>query len=78
MLSVYLFDQRQGKRIEAWPDALHDLGASQVLWLDLLDPSETEECEVREALGLNELDIVGEGHETPGLDPNAPSADLQL
>jgi magnesium transporter len=68
MLSAYLFDQRQGKRIEAWTDALRDLGASQVLWLDLLDASESEEREVREALGLNDLDIVGDGQEKPALD----------
>ena len=68
MLSAYLFDQRQGKSIEAWTDALHDLGASQVLWLDLLDASENEERQVREALGLNDLDIAGEGQEKPALD----------
>jgi magnesium transporter len=68
LLNAYLFDQRQGKQIEAWTYALHDLDASQVLWLDLLDPSENEECEVREALGLDGLDIVSEGHERPALD----------
>src|SRR2546425_6580649 len=55
MLSAYLFDQRQGKRIEVWADVLHGLGQNQVLWLDLLEPSAEEEREVREALGLDEL-----------------------
>ena len=49
MLNAYLFDQRQGKRIEKWADTLHTLGASQVLWLDLLEPSVEEEREVRRA-----------------------------
>src|SRR2546422_9798051 len=56
MLSAYLFDQRQGKRIEAWADVLHDLDQNEVLWLDLLEPSAEEEREVREALSLDELE----------------------
>jgi magnesium transporter len=56
MLRAYLFDQRQGKRIEAWADALHNLGESQVLWLDLVEPSAEEAREVGEALGLDNVE----------------------
>jgi hypothetical protein len=55
VLSAYLFDQRQGQRITAWTDALHGLAGSQVLWLDLLDASDSEEREVRTALGLEDI-----------------------
>jgi hypothetical protein len=30
-LDAYLFDQHQGKKIEAWADALHDLDESKML-----------------------------------------------
>jgi Mg2+ and Co2+ transporter CorA len=53
MLSAYLFDERQGKRIDAWADALDDLRESQLLWLDLVEPSSEERHEVEETLGLN-------------------------
>ena len=56
MLSAYLFDQRQGRRIDAWTDALHTVGESQVLWLDLLEPSAEEEREVGEAIGLGDVE----------------------
>jgi magnesium transporter len=56
MLDAYLFDQRQGKRIEAWADLLHNLSESQVLWLDLREPSAEEVREVGEALGLDGLE----------------------
>ena len=39
-----------------------------MLWLDLWDASENEECEVREALGLNDFDIAGERLEKPALE----------
>jgi magnesium transporter len=64
MLSAYLFDERHGESVAAWADALQHLGGSQVLWLDLLDISDAEEAEVKAALGLEDLDICGVGHET--------------
>jgi magnesium transporter len=60
MLSAYLFDQRQGTRVEAWAEALDDLGEHQVLWLDLHDATEEEESEVTRALDLSDADI-GDG-----------------
>ena len=67
MLSAYLFDQRQGKNVAAWADAVQHLEGSQVLWLDLLDISDAEELEVKDALGLEDLEICGAGHETAAL-----------
>jgi magnesium transporter len=64
MLSAYLFDQRQGENVAAWADAVKHLEGSQVLWLDLLDISDAEELEVKDALGLEDLEICGAGHET--------------
>jgi magnesium transporter len=68
MLSAYLFDQRQGKEIEAWADALHHLGKNEVLWLDLEGASEKEEAEVSAALGLNDLGVSGGVDEKPALE----------
>jgi magnesium transporter len=56
MLSAYLFDERLGKRVERWADALEDLGETEVLWLDLVEPSPEEQQEIREALGIDERD----------------------
>jgi len=56
MLSAHLFDEREGKKLEAWVDALHDLGEGQLLWLDLVEASAEEEREVGDALGLHEVD----------------------
>jgi magnesium transporter len=67
MLSAYLFDQHHGKSVAAWADAVQDLTGTQVLWLDLLDISDAEELEVQDALGLEDLDICGVGHEIAAL-----------
>jgi magnesium transporter len=70
MLSAYLFDQRRGKMIEAWADVLRELDQSQVLWLDVVEPSAEEEREVAEALGLDGLDTgrLREERVQPGFD----------
>jgi hypothetical protein len=67
MLSAYLFDQRHGERVAAWAEAVQHLTASQMLWLDLVDVSDAEELEVKDALGLEDLEICGAGHETAAL-----------
>ena len=67
MLSACLFDQRHGERIEAWQDALHGLTESQMLWLDLQEPSEKEASEVRAALELSGEDVFAEADESPSL-----------
>jgi magnesium transporter len=52
MVRAYLFDQRHGKKVEAWAESFRDLSKHEVIWLDMANPSEDEECQVREALGL--------------------------
>jgi hypothetical protein len=42
MLAAYLFDERQGEQVEAWADAVDNLGESQVVWVDLVEPSADE------------------------------------
>ena len=39
VVKAYLFDKRQGDIVEDWAGCLQHLGKSQVLWLDLQDPS---------------------------------------
>ncbi len=68
MVSAYLFDQQHGERIEAWQDALRGLSESQMLWLDLQNPSEEEESEVREALDLSRKDTFAGADENPSLE----------
>jgi magnesium transporter len=67
MLSAYLFDQRHGESVAGWADAVQRLEGSQVLWLDLLDISDAQELEVKDALGLEDLEICGVGHEIAAL-----------
>ena len=50
MVTAYLFDERHGREVESWADSVRDLSKDQVLWLDVEDPSEQEEAELREAL----------------------------
>ncbi|HEU5212908.1 MAG TPA: CorA family divalent cation transporter [Gaiellaceae bacterium] len=54
MLTAYLFDRSEGRRVEAWPEALRDLSKNQVLWVDLVAASPGEEPAVREVFGLED------------------------
>lgn len=65
MLSAYLFDERRGESIEAWQDALCGLATAQVLWLDLQEPSQREESEVRAALDLSGEDAFADADGSP-------------
>ena len=56
MLTAYLFDKRRGKEIEGWAEGVGRLSKNQVLWIDLLDPSEDEERELRAALDLRDAE----------------------
>jgi magnesium transporter len=53
MVTAYLFDKQQGKEVASWADSVRNLSKNQVLWLDVTDPSEEEEGEVREALAVS-------------------------
>ena len=37
MLSAYLFDEQEGKKLETWVDAVDDVREGQLLWLDLAE-----------------------------------------
>ena len=52
MVSAYLFDQRQGARVEDWVGALHGLNKNQILWIDMVDASKDETVDVLDALDL--------------------------
>lgn len=67
MLSVYLFDQQEGKELEGWADELRGLGNNEVLWFDLEDGSRDEAREVGEALGLGDVDLIADVDEKPSL-----------
>jgi magnesium transporter len=54
MVTAYLFDRRQGKSVEDWAESLDRLGRNQILWIDLMDPSEDEAARVFEALDLGD------------------------
>jgi magnesium transporter len=69
MLTAYLFDQRQGKPVEEWADALQSLSKNQALWVDLVDPSEDEAQAVDEGFDLGGVEFrAGEPAVRPSLD----------
>jgi Mg2+ and Co2+ transporter CorA len=56
MLTAYLFDKQRGEHVEAWQDAAQTLSATQLLWIDLSEPTGEEAREVTETFGLNGID----------------------
>lgn len=56
MLTAYLFDKQRGARTEAWQDTAQTLRASQLLWIDLSEPTDEEEREVAETFGLSPIE----------------------
>ena len=54
-LKAYLFDKRQGEIVEDWAGSLQHLSKSQVLWLDLQDPSPEQAAEIFDALDLGDV-----------------------
>jgi len=57
MLTAYLFDQKHGEKIEEWAGAARKLRKSQLLWVDLTDPSDEEERAVREGFDLADAEF---------------------
>ena len=53
--TTYLFDRRHGRKIEDWARSLDRLGKNQILWIDLMDPSEDEATAVFDALQLGDV-----------------------
>ena len=52
MLTAYLFDERRGTAVEDWADVVGELSENQVLWVDLVDPSDDDERAAREGFEL--------------------------
>ena len=61
MVTAYLFDNRHGKTVEDWVELVPGLTDSQMLWIDLEDPSEDEERMARETLGLEDGSFLKSG-----------------
>jgi Mg2+ and Co2+ transporter CorA len=55
VVKAYLFDKRRGEIVEDWAGSLQHLSKSQVLWLDLQDPSQEQAAEVLDALDLADV-----------------------
>jgi magnesium transporter len=53
-VQAYLFDRRQGERVDDWADSLRRLNKEQVLWLDLQDASQEQAADVLDALDLGD------------------------
>ncbi|MGZ4357368.1 MAG: magnesium transporter CorA family protein [Gaiellaceae bacterium] len=53
-MTAFLFDQKRGEQIDAWAEAVENLGDDQIVWIDLLEPTEAEELEVAETLDLGD------------------------
>ena len=54
MLTVFLFDEHESKRVEDWRAALEQLADDQLLWLALREPTEKDVAALQEALALDD------------------------
>ncbi len=52
MLTAYLFDRQRGAKVETWTESFRRLSKDEVLWVDLIAPSEQEAREVTKFFGL--------------------------
>ena len=70
MVKAYLFDRRQGESVDDWAESIHRLNKNQVLWLDLMDPSDDEAAEVLDALDLGDAGGLrfGDPEGKPGIE----------
>jgi magnesium transporter len=70
VVKAYLFDKRRGESVEDWAGCLHRLNKSQVLWLDLQDPSQRQAAEVLDVLDLGDAaDLrLGDPDKTPAVE----------
>jgi Mg2+ and Co2+ transporter CorA len=64
-LTAYLFDRERGTKVENWKEAFLALNEDEMLWVDLIAPSEEEWREAREVFQLRE------GLNTPAAEPKA-------
>ena len=70
LVTAHLFDKTQGKEVETWAESLQHLSKDQVLWLDLMDPTDAEAHEVIAALDLGDAGslTLGEPDGKPGVE----------
>ena len=59
MLTVFLFDERESKRVEDWRAALEQLADDQLLWLALRGPTEKDVAALKETLELDDEEAHG-------------------
>src|SRR6476620_1503158 len=52
--TVFLFDERESKRVEDWRAALEQLADDQLLWLALREPTEKVVAALQETLELHD------------------------
>ena len=70
MLKACLFDRRQGESVDDWAKSLQGLNKNQILWIDLIEPSEDEAAEVLDALDLGDAGglKLGDPEGKPGIE----------
>ncbi len=56
MLTARIFGSERGGAVDDWADSLSGLGGDQVLWVDLLDPTDDEEQEAKKGFGLDDIE----------------------
>ena len=70
MLAAYLFDERRGQPVGDWQDLVGKLEENQLLWVDLIDPSEDDDRAARSGFKLGEV--------TPRAEEDAAKPALEL
>jgi magnesium transporter len=69
VLTAHLFDDRHGKLVDNWLDVVSNLKESQLLWVDLLNPTDDEEQMARKGFTLAAADLqLGDLGVKPELD----------
>ena len=70
MLTAYLFDEQRGEQVDEWAEAVRRLGDDQVVWVDLLEPTEAEAAEVADALELADVGqlLLGDAKAKAGME----------
>lgn len=56
MLTAHIFDRERGEDVEDWAGSVSELSDDQLLWVDLLEPSQDEKRAAWEGFGLAPLE----------------------
>jgi magnesium transporter len=76
MVTAYLFTQRQGEKVEDWAECFQRLNKRQILWIDVMDPSEGEGADLLDALDIGDAAELQLGDAE--LQPNVEQFDEHL